>query len=95
MTTIEIFKFAKISNIDRINRTLTAKGIDSITGTLRRRTFEYVTELTLERAEKFLVDKTILAIEVDSSTKNIHLRPIETLTPGNDSNKPEIAQTTR
>ena len=74
MTTIEIFKSAKIVSIDRIRKTITATGIDSVTRTHRKRTFEFVTDSVLDKAERFLVDKTPLAIEVDSSTKNIGLR---------------------
>jgi|SRR5579875_675884 len=96
MTTIEIFKSAKIINVDRIGKTITASGVDSITGTLRRRTFEYVNDATLDRAEKFLVDKTPLRIDVDSSTKNISLRSSSEENDDSGKEKPsKLVQTTR
>ena len=74
MTTIEIFREAKIRKVDRINRKVTASGTDSVTGILSTRTFEYVDGPTLDKAERFLTEKTPIVIDVDSSTKNINLR---------------------
>jgi hypothetical protein len=87
MTTIEIFKSAKIVSIDRIHKTVTATGIDSVTRSYRRRTFEFVTDSVLDKAERFLVDKTPLVIDVDSSTKNIGLRILADKRDGTDSSR--------
>ncbi|HZW57407.1 MAG TPA: hypothetical protein VFF30_14050 [Nitrososphaerales archaeon] len=74
MTTIEIFKSARIVSIDRGNRTFTASGIDTITGNLRTRTFDYITDATLDNAERCLSEKATVTIDIDSSTKNINVR---------------------
>lgn len=79
MTTIEIFKQAKICSIDKLGRSMTVTGIDTITGSKRRRTFLYVSDKTLDKAQTYFDKDQPFTIEVDSGTKMIDLRIVTSL----------------
>jgi hypothetical protein len=75
MTTIEIFKRAKIDAINKPLKAITATGVDTITGRVERRTFHYISERVLDEAERYVGKRdSSLTIQVDSGTKSIDLR---------------------
>jgi hypothetical protein len=75
LTTIVIFKQAKIESINKNRKSMTASGIDTVTGRLQKRTFNFISDKVLEKAEFHLEKReSSLIIEVDSGTRNIDLR---------------------
>lgn len=75
MTTIDILKKATIDSVSKTHKSIKAKGIDTITGKLQTRTFQYISDQVLEKAEQYIGRRDQpLIIEVDSGTKTIDLR---------------------
>ena len=78
MTTIAIFKQARIDSVNKNRKSMTATGIDTVTGRLQRRTFNFISDRVLEKAQSHLEKRECaLIIEVDSGTKSIDLREDE------------------
>lgn len=74
MTTIDILKKATIDSVSKTHKSIKAEGIDTITGKLQRRTFQYISDQVLEKAEQYIGRRDPLVIEVDSGTKTIDIR---------------------
>jgi hypothetical protein len=74
VTTIQIFRNAKISKVDRAEGLITVTGTDTINGAVKTRAFRTFKPHILDRAEELEKRKIAeLVVEVDSSTKDIGL----------------------
>ena len=91
MTTIEIFKKARIDSVSKSNRSMTATGIDTITGRIHKRTFHYIPDRVLDKAEQYVgrIDSSLI-IHVDSGTKSIDLHE-EMIPKMNEESEPVSA----